>query len=62
MGRDGVWVLVEKCGSTDRKVCTSDFMDTLQRVADRWREANPSRVLSVEPNVTKHTTTTEAEE
>lgn len=46
----GVWRLVEVTGTEERSLCTSDYVDTLERIGARRRASDPALSHRVEPN------------
>jgi hypothetical protein len=61
MATEGAWVLMESDGGDFRRLVTSDFLDTLQRLATRRHEDNPARAHKVEPNNLPRTATASEE-
>ncbi len=48
------WRLVEISGGAERRVCTSDYVETLERIGAMLRRAEPTLTHRVEPNVADH--------
>lgn len=63
MATEGTWALYEQeNGRPELKLVTSDFLDTLERLASRRREDNPTRVHRIEINGKAAQNTAPAEE